>query len=94
MYTSGWPKNQNRCLNRIGSPPPPGSKKAVFKFRSVRSIVMAPARTGKANSNKITVIKAAHTNNGTRSQESILGRILVTVEIKFNAPKIDLTPAK
>jgi len=55
---------------------------------------MAPARTGKANSNKITVIKAAHTNNGTRSQESILGRILVTVEIKFNAPKIDLTPAK
>ena len=21
MYTSGWPKNQNRCWNRIGLPP-------------------------------------------------------------------------
>ena len=24
MYTSGWPKNQNRCWNMIGSPPPAG----------------------------------------------------------------------
>ncbi len=22
MYTSGWPKNQNRCCHRIGEPPP------------------------------------------------------------------------
>jgi len=78
----------------MGSPPPPGSKKAVFTLRSVSSMVIAPASTGRARSNRITVIKAAHTNKGIRSHESILGRILVTVEIKFNAPKIELTPAR
>lgn len=78
----------------MGSPPPPGSKKAVLRFRSVKSIVIAPANTGSARSSKITVINAAQTNNGTRSQESILGRMLVTVEIKFSAPRIELTPAR
>ena len=29
MYTSGCPKNQNRCCQMIGSPPPAGSKKLV-----------------------------------------------------------------
>src|SRR5215211_5348628 len=31
----------------MGSPPPAGSKKVLPKFRSVSSMVMAPARTGK-----------------------------------------------
>ena len=22
IYTSGWPKNQNKCWNKIGLPPP------------------------------------------------------------------------
>ena len=34
MYTSGWPKNQKRCCQRIGSPPPCGSKKLVPNWRS------------------------------------------------------------
>jgi hypothetical protein len=47
MYTSGWPKNQNRCWNRIGSPPPAASKKWVPKWRSVSSMVTPPASTGR-----------------------------------------------
>jgi len=34
------------CWNRTGSPPPLGSKNEVLMFRSVNSIVIAPARTG------------------------------------------------
>ena len=47
MYTSGCPKNQNKCWNRMGSPPPAGSKKELLKFRSVRIMVIPPASTGK-----------------------------------------------
>ncbi len=34
MYTSGWPKNQKRCCQMMGSPPPVGSKKLVPNWRS------------------------------------------------------------
>jgi len=67
IYTSGWPKNQNKCWYKIGSPPPAGSKNEVFRFRSVSSIVMAPANTGSERRSKTTVIVTAHTNRGIRS---------------------------
>lgn len=38
-------------------------KKVVLKFRSNRSIVMAPARTGNDNKSRIVVIKIDHTNS-------------------------------
>ena len=38
--TSGCPKNQNKCWNKIGSPPPAASKKEVLKFLSVNTIVI------------------------------------------------------
>lgn len=57
-------------------------------------MVIPPASTGSERRRRITVIKAAQTNRGTRSQENILGRIFVTVEMKFREPKIDLTPAR
>jgi hypothetical protein len=50
----------------MGSPPPFGSKKDVLKFRSVKSIVIAPASTGKDNNNRKAVIKTAHTKSGVR----------------------------
>lgn len=78
----------------MGSPPPAGSKKAVFKLRSVNNIVIAPARTGKERSSKTAVITTAHTNNGIRSNRSPFHRILITVVIKFNAPRIDEIPAR
>jgi len=78
----------------MGSPPPAGSKKEVFKLRSVRSIVMAPAKTGRDKSNKIAVKKTDQTNKGVWSQVNPGARILIIVVIKFTAPKIELAPAK
>jgi hypothetical protein len=94
IYTSGCPKNQNRCWYRIGSPPPAGSKKDVLMFRSVSNMVMAPANTGNDNNNSTAVITTAHTNNGIRSNVIPFGRMLITVVIKFTAPRIDEIPAR
>ena len=94
MYTSGWPKNQNRCWYKIGSPPPAGSKKDVFSLRSVKSIVIAPARTGSDKSNRMAVKNTDQTNKGVRSHVIPATRMLIIVVIKFTAPKIDEAPAK
>lgn len=55
---------------------------------------MAPAKTGRERSNKITVIVTAQTNKGIRSKRSPFHRMLATVVIKLIAPKIEETPAK
>jgi len=94
IYTSGWPKNQNKCWYKIGSPPPEGSKKEVLKFRSVNNIVIAPAKTGKDNNNKIAVINTDQTNRGIVSRFIEEVRILKIVVIKLIAPKIEEAPAK
>ena len=41
------------------SPPPSGEKKDVLKFRSVSSMVIAPARTGRANTRSSAVTATA-----------------------------------
>ena len=94
IYTSGCPKNQNRCWYRIGSPPPAGSKNEVFKFRSVKSMVIAPARTGRESRRRTTVIVTAQTNKGIRSSCIPCQRILITVVMKLIAPRIDEAPAR
>lgn len=94
IYTSGCPKNQNRCWYRTGSPPPAGSKNDVFRFRSVRSIVIAPARTGSVKTKRMVVITTAHTNNGIRSNRIPFERMLIIVVMKLMEPKIDDAPAK
>ena len=71
MYTSGWPKNQNRCWNRIGSPPPAGSKKVVLILRSVKSIVIPPASTGIDSSSRTAVRPMAQTIRFTLSAPSL-----------------------
>lgn len=93
MYTSGCPKNQNKCWYRIGSPPPVGSKNEVFKFRSVKSIVIAPANTGSESRRRMAVIKTDQQNRGIFSNGKFFDRILIIVEMKLIAPIIDLTPA-
>lgn len=65
----------------------------MLRLRSVRSIVIAPASTGRERSRRIAVILAAQTNRGTRSSRRPLYRILITVVIKFKAPRMDETPA-
>jgi hypothetical protein len=94
IYTSGCPKNQNKCWYKIGSPPPAGSKKDVFKLRSVRSMVMAPAKTGRESRSKMAVKNTDHTNNGVRSHVIPEDRILIIVVIKFTAPRIEEAPAR
>lgn len=78
----------------MGSPPPAGSKNEVFKFRSVSSIVIAPANTGSLSRRRRAVIATAQTNKGIRSRDMPVERMLITVVMKFTAPKIEDTPAK
>jgi hypothetical protein len=66
----------------------------VFKFRSVNSIVIAPAKTGRDKRSKIVVIITDQTNKGIRSSVIPLDRILIAVVIKFTEPKIEEIPAK
>lgn len=94
IYTSGWPKNQKRCWNRIGSPPPVGSKKEVLQFRSIISIVKAPARTGRAKIRRTTVIKTDQINRGIFSVGIPSSRLLAMVVVKLIAPIREETPAR
>lgn len=66
----------------------------MFRFRSVRSIVIAPASTGSVSNRRITVIITDHTNKGIRSRRIPFQRILIIVVMKLMAPRIDATPAK
>lgn len=55
---------------------------------------MAPASTGNDKRRRTTVIVTAQTNNGIRSSVNPCLRILITVVIKFTAPRIEEAPAK
>jgi len=56
--------------------------------------VIAPANTGKDNSNKKAVIKTAHTNKGNLCMVNPGALILKIVVIKLMAPKIEEAPDK
>lgn len=60
----------------------------------MRSMVIAPARTGRESSKRIAVIRTAQTNRGSRSIFSPSHRMLITVVMKLRAPRIDETPAR
>jgi hypothetical protein len=57
-------------------------------------MVIAPANTGSDRKRSRAVIATAHTNRGIRSGFIFLGFILIVVEMKFTAPRMDDTPAK
>ena len=78
----------------MGSPPPAGSKKVVFRFRSVNSIVIPAARTGSERRSSTAVIKTAHTKRGVWYWEMAGGFMLMIVVIKLIAPRIEEIPAK
>lgn len=65
-----------------------------MKLRSVRSIVMAPASTGRDSSRSTAVINTAQTNSGIRCIVTPIGRMFTIVVIKLIAPKIELAPAR
>jgi hypothetical protein len=56
--------------------------------------VIAPAKTGRDNNNKIAVINTDQTNKGILSNVIPGVRIFMIVEIKFTAPKIEEIPAR
>lgn len=94
IYTSGWPKNQNRCWYKIGSPPPATSKKEVLKFLSVNIIVIPPASTGKESNNNTAVTTTAQPKRASLCS-LIPGALMFNiVVIKFIAPSRLLTPDK
>ena len=78
----------------MGSPPPAGSKNVVLIFRSVKSIVIAPANTGKDNNSKNAVTNTDQTNRGRRSNDIPGVRILIIVVIKLIEAKIEEAPAR
>lgn len=78
----------------MGSPPPAGSKKVVFKFRSVKSMVIPAARTGSERRRSTAVIRTAHTKRGVWYWEMAGDFMLIIVVIKLIAPKIEDTPAR
>jgi len=93
-FTSGCPKNQKRCWNNIGSPPPATSKNDVLKFLSVNTIVIPPANTGNDNKSNTAVITTAHPNKANLCN-LIPGVLMFTiVVIKFIDPNKLLTPVK
>src|SRR6187399_1544014 len=63
-YTSGWPKNQNRCCHSTGSPPLSGSKKPVCRVWSNTSMI-APATSGPTEAmNRMLATTIIHTTIG------------------------------
>jgi len=66
----------------------------VLKFRSVKSIVIAPAKTGNDNNNRIAVMKTAQTNKGILCIVIPGALIFKIVVMKFIAPKIEEIPAR
>lgn len=63
-------------------------------FRSVSSIVIAPAKTGRERSSRNAVTKTDHTNSGRRSKDIPGVRMLIIVVIKFIEAKMDEAPAR
>ena len=66
----------------------------MLKARSVRSIVIAPARTGKDSSSKIAVTRVAQVKRGILWRETPGARMLTVVTMKLIAPNVLLMPAR
>jgi hypothetical protein len=66
----------------------------VLKFLSNKSIVIAPANTGKENNSNNAVTKIAHPYNGNICINIPGHLILEIVTIKLIAPNKEETPAK
>jgi len=66
----------------------------VFKFRSVSSMVIHAAKTGKANINKRAVISKAQGSKGVISKVTQGSRMFSTVVIILREAIIEENPAK
>ena len=94
MYTSGWPKNQNRCCHSSGDPPATGSKMWVSNSRSASSMISAPLSTGNASSTMKLVRNRFHVRIGMRNMVIPGARIIVTVVITLTAVSVPDVPVR
>ena len=96
MYTSGWPKNQNKCCHKSGEPPlcpvstpftvPRGTKKLVPRLRSISRRMPAESNTPNASNPRIAVTNHAQQVSGMRIKVMPFARMSSVVVMKFSAP--------
>src|SRR3954453_22593881 len=87
MYTSGWPKNQNRCCQRM-APPLAGSKMCAPNLRSAPSANSAAASGGNAISTRMAVTSVFQVKIGMRHMVSPGARMQMMVVMKLTAPRM------
>ncbi len=87
MYTSGCPKNQNRCCHRI-APPLAASKTCEPNRRSASNTSSAAASTGNASRIRIDVNRVFQTKIGIRNMVIPGARIPMIVVMKLTAPRM------
>jgi hypothetical protein len=92
MYTSGWPKSQNRCCHSTGSPPAAGLKKFDPKKRSNIIRNSATVMTGMANNVRNCDTSVIHVKIGMRSMSIPGARMLRQVTIRLAAPAVEAMP--
>lgn len=66
----------------------------MLRFRSVSSIVIPAAKTGRESRRRTAVIKTDHTNKGVWYWVMAGGFMLMIVVMKLIAPKMEDTPAR
>lgn len=96
IYTSGCPKNQNRCWNKIKSPPLNGSKKALLKCLSLIIIVMQAAKTGIdiINNNDVKNIDQENNSIKLNRYNRLKEDTDSMLDMKFIEPNSELKPAR
>jgi hypothetical protein len=96
MYTSGCPKNQNRCCDKIGSPPYAYSKKVVLQCLSSIIIIIAAPNTGVIIANILSAKSVPIVENGSNTLLFLIPGIanVLLVTNKLVNETVVLTPAK
>ena len=92
MYTSGWPKTQNRFSYRYWLPPPLGMKKVVWAVRSSIAIESAAISTGAASSISDAVESTPQQKIGRRDHVSPGARMVTIVAIMFRPSSVIESP--
>ncbi len=93
MYTSGWPKNQNRCCHS-SAPPLAESKMCAPNLRSASSANSAAASTGKASRTSTPVSSTFQVKIGMRNIVMPGARMQMIVVMKLTEPRMVPKPEK
>ncbi len=97
MYTSGWPKSQNRCCQRTGSAPVGwpaayGERNIVPHRRSNKRRKRSTVMMGSEKTRRNWTTRPIHTKTGIRNSDIPGARMLMTVTARFTAPTVEAMP--